>query len=249
VHDDACRRRSRTIGDQVEVPVSLTSQRAGRRAGLATAAVAALLAAATVPASAAIPPPTSDEQIAAVVDGMSLRQLIGQMTWTHVYGSTALEEGHTYGGAGNESHYGVATPVDVVEEYDLGGVLYFAWANPIITNNPVGAAQLSNDLQAASVGEDGSGIPLAVTIDQEGGIVARMGAPMTVFPGNMALGATFDPALAHAQGAVLGRELASVGVNVDFAPVVDVNTNPANPVIGVRSMGESPEMVGALGIG
>ncbi|MEE6296743.1 glycoside hydrolase family 3 N-terminal domain-containing protein [Georgenia wangjunii] len=231
--------------------MSRTHLSTGRKAGLATAAGAAMLAASVVPASAAIAPPTTDEQIAAVVDGMTLRQLIGQMTWTQVYGSTADEVGHTYGDPvqSNEARYGVGTPAQVVEEYDLGGVLYFAWSNPVVVNDPAGTAELSNDLQAASVGDEGSGIPLAVTIDQEGGIVARMASPVTVFPGNMALGATFDPTLAYAQGSVLGTELASVGVNVDFAPVVDVNTNPANPVIGVRSMGESPEAVAALGVG
>ncbi|MFC4556034.1 glycoside hydrolase family 3 N-terminal domain-containing protein [Georgenia faecalis] len=221
------------------------------RTGVVAAAATCVLAAGMVPANAAVPPPTSDEAIAAVVDGMSLRQLIGQMTWTQVYGNTGDHAGHTYGNPvqSNPARYGVDTPAEVIEEYDLGGVLYFAWSNPVVVNDPAGTAELSNDLQAASVGDEGSGIPLAVTIDQEGGIVARMASPVTVFPGNMALGATYDPMLAYAQGSVLGRELASVGVNVDFAPVVDVNTNPANPVIGVRSMGENPEAVAALGVG
>ncbi|MEE6296742.1 glycoside hydrolase family 3 protein [Georgenia wangjunii] len=180
-----------------------------------------------------------------MVDDMSVEELVGQMTWTQVYGNSAddTSEAET-----NMARYGVSTPAEVVEKFNLGGVLYFTWSNPIVASNPTATAELSNGLQAASTGADGSGIPLAVTIDQEGGAVARIGAPATVFPGSMALGATFDPTLAYAQGSVLGAELSAMGINVDFAPVVDVNTNPANPVIGVRSLGEDPTAVAALGV-
>src|SRR5699024_12487251 len=103
---------------------------------------------------------------------------------------------------------GVDTPDEVVEKYDLGGVLYFSWSNPVVSDDPVGTAELSHGLQAASTGDEGSGIPPGVTIDQEGGIVARMGEPATVLPGNMALGALFDSELAYAQGELLGSEMA-----------------------------------------
>ena len=217
----------------------------GARLGAAHVLAAGLVFAGISPAVADTPPPSSPDGIAEVVDAMSVEQLVGQMTWTHVYGNSADD---TSMAASNQARYGVDTPAQVVEKFDLGGVLYFAWSNPVVTSNPEGTAALSNGLQAASTGDDGSGIPLAVTIDQEGGIVARMGAPATVLPGNMALGATFDADLARAQGEVLGSELAAVGVNVDFAPVVDINTNPANPVIGVRSMGSDPDAVGELGV-
>jgi beta-N-acetylhexosaminidase len=68
----------------------------------------------------------------------------------------------------------------------------------------------------------------------------------TPFPGNMALGATRSEALAYRVGRALGRELAAVGVNVDFAPVCDVNNNPENPVVGTRSFGEDPALVARL---
>ncbi|GAB3811531.1 hypothetical protein GCM10028820_02920 [Tessaracoccus terricola] len=216
----------------------------GARFGAVPVLAAGLVVAGIAPANAEIPPPESPDGIAEIVEAMTLEQLVGQMTWTHVYGNSADD---TSMAASNQERYGVDTPAEVIEKFDLGGVLYFAWSNPVVTNDPEGTAELSNGLQAASIGDDGSGIPLAVTIDQEGGIVARMGAPATVLPGNMALGATFDAGLAEAQGAVLGSELAAVGINVDFAPVVDINTNPANPVIGVRSMGADPETVGELG--
>ncbi|MHA7172864.1 glycoside hydrolase family 3 protein [Arthrobacter monumenti] len=174
---------------------------------------------------------------------MTLDEKIGQMTWTHVYGSSADD---TSMAASNQARYGVDTPAQVVEKYDLGGVLYFAWSGN--TDNPTQIAGLSNGLQKTAMGADGDGIPLAVTIDQEGGLVARIGPPATVLPGNMALGATFDPKLAHAQGEILGSELRAMGINVDFAPVLDLNSNPDNPVIGIRSMGEDPDVVSALGV-
>lgn len=231
----------------------MSTRSTGTRAGVALSLGAALLLAGAVPATATPhPPPTStedppesDEQIAAAVEAMSIDELIGQMTWTRVYGNSADD---TSMAAENQQYYGVDTPAEVIEKYDLGGVLYFAWSNTIISDDPVGAAELSNSLQSVSTGSDASGIPLAVTIDQEGGIVARMNEPATVLPGNMSLGATFDTDLAYAQGQVLGSELSAVGVNVDFAPVLDVNTNPANPVIGVRSMGADPAAVADLGV-
>lgn len=91
-----------------------------------------------------------------------------------------------------------------------------------------------------------SGQPLLlIAADQEGGQLMAIG-DATPFPGNLALGATRSEALAYRVGRALGRELAAVGVNVDFAPVCDVNNNPANPVVGTRSFGENPRQVGLL---
>jgi beta-N-acetylhexosaminidase len=185
---------------------------------------------------------TTSPDIDAMIAGMSLDEKIGQMTWTHVYGSSADD---TSMAASNQERYGVNTPAEVVEKYNLGGVLYFAWSGN--TNNPQQVAGLSNGLQQTAVGADGKGIPLAVTIDQEGGLVARIGPPATVLPGNMALGATADKDLARAQGEILGSEMRAMGINVDFAPVLDLNSNPDNPVIGIRSMGEDPALVSELG--
>jgi beta-N-acetylhexosaminidase len=86
-----------------------------------------------------------------------------------------------------------------------------------------------------------------IGLDQEGGQLMGLGTWSTPFPGNMALGATGSEQLAREVGYALGRELRAVGVNVDFAPVCDVNSNPFNPVVGTRSFGEDPHAVGALG--
>jgi beta-N-acetylhexosaminidase len=88
--------------------------------------------------------------------------------------------------------------------------------------------------------------PLLIATDQEGGQLMAVGAS-TPLPGNMALGATGSEALARRAGEVLGCEMAALGVNVDYAPCVDVNSNPRNPVVGVRSFGEDPNLAARLG--
>jgi beta-N-acetylhexosaminidase len=90
--------------------------------------------------------------------------------------------------------------------------------------------------------------PLLVAVDQEGGSVARLRAGFTPLPPLRALGDTGDPELARAVGRVVGAELRSVGIDWNFAPVLDVDTNPDNPVIGRRSLGRDPLRVAELGI-
>ena len=94
-----------------------------------------------------------------------------------------------------------------------------------------------------------AGRPLLVAVDQEGGRVARLRAPQgfTELPPMRALGDAGDEALAFEVGALLGRELRAVGIDQDYTPVVDVDTNPANPVIGDRSFSRDPGLVGRLG--
>jgi beta-N-acetylhexosaminidase len=94
-----------------------------------------------------------------------------------------------------------------------------------------------------------AGRPLLVSIDQEGGRVARLRAPQgfTELPPMRSVGATGDASLAHEVGALLGRELRAVGIDQDYAPVVDVDTNPANPVVGDRSFSRDPAEVARLG--
>ncbi|MGH2456257.1 MAG: glycoside hydrolase family 3 N-terminal domain-containing protein, partial [Candidatus Limnocylindria bacterium] len=88
--------------------------------------------------------------------------------------------------------------------------------------------------------------PLAVAVDHEGGQLIGLGADATGFAGNMALGAAGDPDLARRVAAAIGSELRAVGVNVDYAPVCDLATNPANPALGVRCFGDDPSHAAAL---
>ncbi|WP_270438857.1 glycoside hydrolase family 3 N-terminal domain-containing protein [Faecalibacillus intestinalis] len=127
----------------------------------------------------------------------------------------------------------------IVEDYDFGSVIFFA-------NNIKETEQsfdLTMDLQKAATKDNG--IPLLITTDQEGGIVYRLGSG-TALPGNMALGATGDVNNAKIAGEIIGSELSSLGINTTLAPVVDVNNNANNPVIGLRSYGEDAEMVGKM---
>lgn len=96
---------------------------------------------------------------------------------------------------------------------------------------------------AAALHETGAGLPPLVAIDHEGGRVQRLGPPFTHFPPMAALGAAADGELAEAVGRAMGRELAAVGIDVDFAPVLDVCSNPRNAVIGDRAFGRSPRAV------
>jgi beta-N-acetylhexosaminidase len=85
--------------------------------------------------------------------------------------------------------------------------------------------------------------PLLVAVDQEGGRVARLGAPVLKLPPMRALSGLRDPALTERCAKLLGKQLRALGFTMDFAPVLDVDTNPANPVIGDRSFGSTPEQV------
>src|SRR2546423_2472415 len=114
-------------------------------------------------------------------------------------------------------------------ERRLGGVVLFS-------HNVEGPEQL------AALTEELPG--LLVVIDEEGGDVTRLEHERgSSYPGNFALGVVDDVALTEEVGAAIGSDLAAVGVNLNFAPVADVNTNPANPVIGIRSFGSEPELV------
>jgi beta-N-acetylhexosaminidase len=85
--------------------------------------------------------------------------------------------------------------------------------------------------------------PTLVAVDQEGGLVQRLRAPLTEWPDMLSVGAAGDPALTERVGRAIGSELAALGIGWDFAPVLDVHTNPQNPVIGNRAFGVTPEAV------
>jgi beta-N-acetylhexosaminidase len=129
----------------------------------------------------------------------------------------------------------------MLRRYHVGGVVLFA-------RNIVSVEQTRALTTAIHRVCTVDGLPPIIGVDQEGGRVKRLMDAATGIPSAMALGATGDPTLAGRVMAVTGRELRALGINTDFAPCVDVNNNPRNPVIGTRSFGESPERVAAFGV-
>ncbi|MGZ3641406.1 MAG: glycoside hydrolase family 3 protein [Candidatus Limnocylindrales bacterium] len=117
------------------------------------------------------------------------------------------------------------------------GVTIFRYAN---VEAPAQLRELTDALQAAA---PASGPPLLIAADQEGGQLLGLGTGSTPFAGNMALGAAGDPALTERVARAIGTECRALGVNVDYAPVCDLATNPANPGLGVRAFGSEPARV------
>jgi beta-N-acetylhexosaminidase len=176
-------------------------------------------------------------------DGLTLDEKIGQMVVGYVYGENATQVSAA-DAAANQAAYKVDTPAEAVAKSHLGGVIYFTWSHNL--TNPPQITALSNGLQRAAMAD--TGIPLQISTDQEGGVVNRIGAPLAVSPGNMAIGATFDPRTAYDAAKVSGTELKALGINVVDAPVVDVNTNPRNAADGVRAFGDRTGQVSLFGV-
>jgi beta-N-acetylhexosaminidase len=131
----------------------------------------------------------------------------------------------------------------LIRERQVGGVILFARN----VTGPQQVRRLTLALQKAAY-EAGHPVPLLISVDQENGVVRRFGQGTTLLPGNMAIGATGDAKYAKEVARATARELKALGVNFNLAPVLDVNNNPANPVIGVRSFGEDAEWVAACGV-
>jgi len=130
----------------------------------------------------------------------------------------------------------------LIKQHYLGGIIYFR--RNIESCQQV--KRLSSSLQRLS--SSVSDLPLFISIDQEGGMVARIDRGITLIPGNMALGATKDFLGVYEAARISGKELRQLGINMNFAPSIDVNNNPLNPVIGVRSFGADPDFVKQMGI-
>ena len=131
----------------------------------------------------------------------------------------------------------------LIREYGVGSVILFARN----VDAPEQLAELVRELQETAK-DAGHDLPLLVTVDQEGGRVARLREPWTLWPPLRVVGQAGSEEHARAMGAALAEELAACGIRCDFAPVMDVDTNPKNPVIGDRSFGSDPEQVGRLGV-
>jgi len=134
---------------------------------------------------------------------------------------------------------GKSPPAELVELQARGvsGAILFARN----IESPEQAAELNLALKEKAPA------PFLLSVDQEGGRVMRLRAPFMPLPPMRVLGRAADPELARRLGAAMGAELRELGFDLDFAPVLDVDTNPANPVIGDRSFARESELVSALG--
>ncbi|MDR6193478.1 beta-N-acetylhexosaminidase [Siphonobacter sp. BAB-5404] len=151
--------------------------------------------------------------------GMNLDEKIGQFFVIGTYSNRY------------ESYY--ASIDRLIKAYHIGGVIFFQ-------GDPYSQAELSNRYQNLSK------VPLLVSLDAENGLGMRL-ALGTSFPHQMTLGAIQDNNLIYDMGMEIGRQCKRIGVQMNFAPVVDVNSNPLNPIIGYRSFGEDPNNVAEKG--
>jgi beta-N-acetylhexosaminidase len=136
---------------------------------------------------------------------------------------------------------GYTLPADLkalARAFDLGGVIFFARN----VSEPVQVAELAREAHALR-----RELPLWVSVDQEGGRVARLKQPFTEWPPMLALGRSGDERLAERFARALAAELTAVGINLDYTPVLDIYTNPKNTVIGDRAFGERAEEVARFG--
>ena len=176
----------------------------------------------------------ADDDIEGIVAGMSTRDKLAQMMFFSPRTWKADPESEA---AAEKVQVLNETLGRYLAERRFGGILLFG-------ENCGDAEQtlcLVADMQTAN--QAGGGLPMLIAVDQEGGMVARLGFG-TSGPGSMALAATGSPENARCMARVYGEELACLGINVDFAPDTDVNDNPANPVIGVRAFGDDARVVG-----
>lgn len=226
------------------MPMSRSSARRSLSVVIAVVASSAMISgmsqAAPVPGAPQSAEAAALAQARTHLHGMSLNQKIAQLFVISVWGQSA-DEVHP----ANRANYGVDTPAEVIEKFGVGGVIYFNNSGTDNVDNPRQLAAFSNGLQLAAVRHN-THLPLIVAIDQEGGNVTRLESPATEFPASMAVGAGRSSADARTVATINARELRAMGVNQNFAPVADVNSNPLNPVIGARSFSSRPDLASRL---
>ncbi len=162
---------------------------------------------------------------------LSLREMVGQL---FIVRPEDLDQALADGSPVSDS------AAAMLEQYPVGGVILFG--NHVQTPDQLHAFTAS--LQAASA------LPLFLAVDEEGGLVARLGNTTALqlpkYPNAATIGATGDPGQALEMGRTIGTYLKEYGLNMDFAPVADVNTNPNNPVIGTRAFSSDPDTAAAM---
>ncbi len=163
---------------------------------------------------------------ASLLASMSLEEKIGQMFVVYFKGPALSPE---------LQH--------MITQRHIGGVILYSNVGNIQDTAQVAALNAAIQAEAARTPK---GIGLIVSIDQEGGPVVRLREGFTVFPSQMAVAATGNREHAKTLARITAQELKTLGINCNFAPVADVNSNAANPIIGIRSFGSEPAAVARL---
>ncbi|MEC0124838.1 beta-N-acetylhexosaminidase [Paenibacillus pabuli] len=171
-----------------------------------------------------VPPQEEKDSLQAQLDQLSLDEKIGQMILAGVQGTT-LD----------------AQAKQMITDQKVGGIIFYA-------NNVSTLQGTAKFVQSIKDANRSNPVPIFMSVDQEGGKVSRMPETVETIPSNRKVGKTKDADLAETMGELLARQIKLVGFNVDFAPVLDVNSNPKNPVIGDRSFGSSADLVSRMGI-
>jgi beta-N-acetylhexosaminidase len=171
------------------------------------------------PANPVLPDPIKEK-----IKTMTLDEKIGQMVIAGIEGETPGENTNT-----------------LIKQYQIGGIILFS-KNLKNANQTV---QLINSLKEIN---SSNPIPLFISVDEEGGRVSRLPYEIKKMPTSQYIGRQNDPQLAYKVGETLGKQLKAFGFNMNFAPVLDINSNPKNPVIGDRSFGNTPDIVKEMGI-
>ncbi len=166
---------------------------------------------------------TAQERITALLNGMTLEQKVAQLFMVSLYSDSLIESEQQF-----------------LQQYQPGAIVLLGRN----VSTPLQVTRLTNSYQQTLV--DSGGLPLFIAIDQEGGIIAHLQDGFTQWPVPMLLAASGDVTLARRFGRALGEELQAVGINMNLAPVADLNTNIANPIIGRRAFGDSPERVAPI---
>jgi beta-glucosidase-like glycosyl hydrolase len=165
-----------------------------------------------------------DKETDLIISRMDTDHKIAQMLISAVNGSTMNKKAET-----------------MIKEFRPGGVILFGY-------NLAGKNETKLFIQQMQqLSMEKGGLPMFISVDQEGGRVIRVTEGVTGFPGAMASGVAADERLIRDSAAILGLQLRDMGFNMNFAPVLDVNNNPANPVINTRSAGSEPAVVSMFG--
>ncbi|WP_430509760.1 beta-N-acetylhexosaminidase [Gottfriedia solisilvae] len=161
-----------------------------------------------------------DEQI----KNMSLNEKIGQMIFSGIYGTKYTEE-----------------LKNLVQQNKIGGFIFYS-------DNIKSKQQSVNLINSLKKANESNPLPILFGVDQEGGRISRLPVNIGKIPSSAEIGKRNNPELSFAIGQILGKQVKTFGFNLDFAPVLDINSNPHNPVIGDRSFGNSASIVSELGI-